>query len=159
MATFKAIAAMAKNRVIGKENKLPWHLPEDFKFFKQQTIGQHLIMGRKTFENVGVLSKRAIWVMTRTNTYGWDELSQKNSLVKIVTKVEDLVPQVPVYWVCGGAEIYKMFLPQISEFYVTEIQKDYEGDALMPAFEDQFKKKDLVLENSDFKIFKYYERA
>jgi dihydrofolate reductase len=162
MPTFKGIVALAKNRVIGKDNKLPWHFKEDLKFFKKTTWEGNVIMGRKTWEGMPChwLDRRTIWVMTKKNTYGWLQTFYERLETRyMVNMVEDtsLLPEGE-YWICGGLEIYNLFLPKISEFYVTYLNQDYEGDAVMPAFEDSFEKEESVLKTEHFEIKKLYAR-
>ncbi|GIL16626.1 MAG: dihydrofolate reductase [Oligoflexia bacterium] len=136
-----AIAAMSRNRVIGKENKLPWHLPEDLKYFKEKTKGKIMIMGRKTFDSIGQrpLPGRLHIVITRNPDY-----KSKDDLVKIVSSLEQAIalaktlighPYPDEVFVVGGAEIYKQALPLLNRLYLTVIEKDYEGDAFFPEFE------------------------
>lgn len=152
---------MAKNRVIGKGNTLPWpSLKEDFKFFKERTHLGNLLMGRKTFEGMPMpfLPNRNICVLTKKNPYKWDASNYtRKGFVGYVNIIEgrNNLPSHLDYWVAGGAEIYSLFMPEISEFFVTELNNEYEGDTFMPPFEDQFKTKDMVLETLDFKIFRY----
>jgi dihydrofolate reductase len=161
MATFKGIMAMAKNRVIGKDKVLPWPMIKaDMKFFRETTWDKQLIMGRKSYEGMpnGFLNRRVIWVLTKENKNGWLQMDFNDGKgraygVNIVTNVNDL-PDME-YIVCGGAEIYKLFLPKINEFLVTHINQEYGGDTVMPEFENQFQKQSVVMEQPEFKIIKY----
>jgi dihydrofolate reductase len=158
---FTGIIAMAKNRVIGKDNKLPWYYKEDLKFFKEKTTGGQVIMGRKTYEGMGVphLKNRLIWVLMKENTYGWLQLlSPRESpmapygepLVNILTSIYDL-PNGD-YFVAGGLSVYQHIMPHISEFFVTYINKDYEGDTVMPEFEKSFPNSETIKTTPDFEI-------
>ena len=143
-----AIAAMAKNRVIGTGNKLPWHLPEDFKFFKEKTKGKVLIMGRKTFESLGKpLPTRFHIVITRNADYKYEDPN-----VEVVSNLQQAVELAHMLttkyfakfgdevFICGGGEIYKQALDVTDRIYLTVIEKDYEGDAKFPEFsENEFK--------------------
>ena len=112
MKYFKAIAAMSLNRVIGQGNKIPWHLPEDFKWFKQMTTGQVLLMGRKTFESIGKpLPNRETVILSRSNyTYpGVRTISDLDQL--------DLEHESREVFICGGAQIYEQTLQLCSDLY------------------------------------------
>jgi dihydrofolate reductase len=162
MPTFKGIIALAKNRVIGKENKLPWHYKEDLKFFKKTTWDGHIVMGRKTWEGMPChwLNHRTIWVMTKKNTYGWLQTYYNTFGTNYMVNLVEDIAHLPEgeYWICGGLEIYNLFLPKISEFYVTILNQDYEGDSVMPAFEHLFEKEESVLKTDELEIKKLYAR-
>ena len=154
----KAILALAKNRVIGKNGGLPWpSIPNDFKWFKEFTMGKKLIVGKNTFDTLPMLKNREILVLTRRI----EELSEipnqylinKNDLTgKIITDVSDLDPDIIV---SGGAKTYVRLLPYITEFYVTHVNGSYEGDTFMPPFEDLFTNKEVVKEFDLHKVVKY----
>jgi dihydrofolate reductase len=163
-----SIAAMAKNRVIGTDNKLPWHLPEDFKFFKDKTKGHVLIMGRKTFESLGKpLPNRFHIVITRQESYRYEDpnvqvvhdLKSALELAHMLTtkfkaKFGDEV------FVVGGGEIYAQAMDIVDRIYLTVIEKDFEGDAKFPEFsEDDFNltRNDQRTEPLPFS-FRTYER-
>lgn len=142
-----AIAAMAKNRVIGKDNKLPWHLPEDLKFFKEKTKGKVLIMGRKTFESLGKpLPNRFHIVITRQESYKFEDpnvqvvhdLKTAIELAHMLTTKYNAKFGDEVF-VCGGGQIYQESLDVVDRIYLTVIERDFEGDAQFPQFsEDEF---------------------
>ena len=114
MPIFHAIAAMSENRVIGDHGKIPWHLPEDFRWFKHKTMGGILIMGRKTFESIGKpLPGRKTAVLSRI-TSGLSGVTVYNN---IETFKAETTPDVP-NWICGGSEIYSQFLPQCTALYL-----------------------------------------
>lgn len=140
------IAAMAQNRVIGKDNGLPWHLPEDFEFFKQKTKGHILIMGRKTFESLGKpLPKRFHIVISR------QKMTSNLSDVVFVSSFEEAVKhakKIGKDWpeevfIIGGGEIYKQTLPYTDRIYLTVIEKNFDGDAHYP----EFNEKDFILQD------------
>lgn len=126
------IVAIAKDNVIGKDNKLLWHISEDLKRFKKITTGKKMIMGRKTFESLpGILPNREHIVLTRDNNFNVD--SDKvtiehdfNSVLQRYLKCEDEV------FVIGGAEIYKQFLPYAKKLYLTKVDEEFEGDTYFP---------------------------
>ena len=150
---FKAIAAMSENRVIGNGNKIPWHLPEDFKWFKKMTTGQIIVMGRKTFESIGKpLPNRTTIVLSRTNFKqpGVQMISDLNEIERVVP---DLAGQE--VFICGGAQIYEQALPLCSDLYLTLVKRTVEGDAFFPPFENQFELAEEILDCADFKILHY----
>ncbi|HBS42349.1 MAG TPA: type 3 dihydrofolate reductase [Oceanospirillales bacterium] len=132
------IVAVAQNRVIGRDNKLPWYLPNDLKYFKQTTLGKPVIMGRKTYESIGKpLPGRTNIVITRQAGY-------QPEGVKVVGTVEDaikvaesvcLIDGQDEAMVMGGAEIYGLTLPHCERLYLTEVHADVEGDAWFPEYE------------------------
>src|ERR1051325_4315470 len=106
MKYFKAIAAMSKNRVIGNGNKIPWHIPEDFKWFKKMTTGHVVVMGRKTFESIGKpLPNRETIILSKS---GFSFPS-----VRTVSSLDDIQPNGGGrdIFICGGAQIYEQALP------------------------------------------------
>jgi len=130
-----AIAAMSKNRVIGVENDLPWHLPADMKYFMRTTRGHHVIMGRKTFESMGVpLKNRTNIVITRDAFYTASGILVAHSLHEAL-QIAETNDQEEVF-IIGGAEIYKLSLPVLDKIYLTEIDLVVKGgDAFFPQFE------------------------
>ena len=127
---------MASNRVIGRDGALPWHLPEDLKFFRKTTTGHPVLMGRKTWESLGrPLPNRRNLILSRTLTHapGAEILSGPAAL-------ETLVELRPVY-IIGGAEIYQLLLPRTTEILLTVLTDPAGGDTFFPAFEADF---DLV---------------
>ena len=148
---------MAKNRCIGIEGKIPWHIPNDFRWFKEFTTGKKLIVGKNTFDTLPMLKNREIFVLTRRI----EELSEipnqylinKNDLTgKIISDVSDLDSDIIV---AGGAKTYVRLLPYITEFYVTHVNGTYDGDTFMPPFEDLFTNKEVVKEFDGHKVIKY----
>ncbi|MEK3946997.1 dihydrofolate reductase [Paenibacillus sp. FSL H7-0703] len=123
------IWAMAQNGVIGRDNKLPWHLPRDMAFFKEQTINKTVLMGRKTWESFGgkSLPNRRNVVLTRDQCYRVEGAEVIHSLEEglQLAKQEELM-------VIGGAEIYALFWPHADRLIVTRIEETYEGDTTFP---------------------------
>ncbi|MEO6183766.1 MAG: dihydrofolate reductase [Verrucomicrobiota bacterium] len=147
---FKAIAAMSENRVIGNGNKIPWYLPEDFKWFKKMTTGQIVVMGRKTFESIGKpLPNRTTIVLSRTD-FRYPGVRTVSDLRQI-----DLENETREVFICGGAQIYEQALPLCSDLYLTLVKRTVEGDAFFPAFENQFELAEEILDHPDFKILHY----
>jgi dihydrofolate reductase len=134
------IAAMAKNRVIGSNLKLPWHIPEDLKFFKDTTKGHIIIHGRKTYESLGYkpLPNRLNIIITRNpdavpfhkDIVIFTDL--KEALDYAATKTGEWGEEV---FIGGGEEIYRLALPYTDRIYLTVIEKEFEGDAKFPEFD------------------------
>jgi dihydrofolate reductase len=125
------ILARADNGVIGKDGKLPWHLPADLRHFKQLTTGKPMIMGRKTFESLpGLLPDRRHIVLTRDTA--WEEEG-----AEVARSVEEALAlaNAPHVAVIGGAEIYELFLPRADRIELTEVHAAPEGDTVFPAFD------------------------
>jgi dihydrofolate reductase len=151
---FKAIAAMSLNRVIGAGNQIPWHLPEDFKWFKKMTTGQVVLMGRKTFESIGKpLPNRTTLVLTR-GTIPVDGVLTISDLTQIDRSHPALAGRE--IFVCGGAQLYGLALPLCSDLYLTLVQRVVEGDTFFPRFEDQFELAATLAEYPGFKILHYH---
>lgn len=145
-----AIAAMASNGVIGNNNALPWHYPEDLKFFKETTLGKTVLMGKKTFQSILLqlnkpLPKRRNIVMTTT-------MSKDNPYNVEIVKSLDELPDEEVYLI-GGAKMYEQFLPKCDELLLTLIYKHYDGDTRFPQI--RFPKFEVLRKTDDFEIRKY----
>lgn len=128
------IFAMAENRVIGRNNKLPWYLPNDLKYFKQVTMGKPVIMGRKTYESIGKpLPGRMNLVITRDATWQAEGVSTCASLEQALQKATGAaeITGVEELMVIGGAEIYRLALPVASRIYLTQVHAKVDGDAFM----------------------------
>ena len=154
MKHFKAIAAMSLNRVIGAGGKIPWHLPEDFKWFKQITTGHVVVMGRKTFESIGrQLPNRTTLVLSRSQF--------QHPGAQTVHSLEELAPLVvgrQVFF-CGGARVYEQALPLCSDLYLTLVKQTVEGDTFFPPFEDRFELAEEIRNTPEFKMLHYRQRA
>ena len=128
------LVAISENNVIGKDNKLPWHLPEDLKYFKNTTWAMPIIMGRKTFESIGKpLPGRTNIVITRNKKWKGDGVKIVHDLEQARKTGEDL--DVKEIFVIGGAEIFKTSLPKADRIYLTRIHQSFEGDAFFPAID------------------------
>jgi dihydrofolate reductase len=127
------IAAIARNGVIGRNNQLPWQLPEDLKRFKALTMGHHIIMGRKTYESLGrLLPGRTTVIVSRNPHYAVDGAIVAGSLEQALAACgDDAQP-----FMIGGAELYKQALQLAQWLYLTRIEQDYEGDAWFPEYDD-----------------------
>jgi dihydrofolate reductase len=125
------IWAMAENRVIGKDNRLPWHLPADLRHFKSLTLGKPILMGRKTWESLpGLLPDRQHIVLSRDMAYRADGCS----LVHSVAEALDAAGEAPELMVVGGAALYEAMLPLADRLYVTLVHAEAEGDTFFPPF-------------------------
>lgn len=131
-----AIVAMASNRVIGKDGKLPWHLPEDLKFFKKTTLGHPILMGRKTFESIGrPLPGRRNIVLSST--------MPEREGVEVIRHLDELQAEDVVFLI-GGAQLFERLLPQCESVYLTWVEQPYDGDVLLPTFESWFPKCEVI---------------
>lgn len=147
-----AIVAMAANRVIGRNGTLPWHYPEDLKFFKRTTLGYPILMGRTTFESIGrPLPGRQNIVLSRTL-----EPREGITIIRDASELSAACPGVETIFVIGGAQVYAELLPVCDGLYLTLVKKEYEGDTFLPAFEDEFVLEE-VLETTEDLEFRYYE--
>ena len=127
------IVAMAANRVIGHDNRLPWHLPADLKHFKATTMGRPIIMGRKTWESIGrPLPGRTNVVVTRDRQYNAEGCVVVHSIDEALAACRDHDEVM----VIGGADFYRQVLPQASTIYMTRIHQDFEGDTLFPELDE-----------------------
>lgn len=127
--TISIITAMAKNRVIGKDNTLPWQLPADLKRFKEITTGHPVIMGRKTYESIGkALSGRKNIIITKQKNYSAENCFIVNSIDEAISLVKD---EKEIFFI-GGAEIYRQILPRANRLYLTLIKKEFAGDVYFP---------------------------
>ena len=161
----KAIIAMAKNRVIGKNNGLPWpSIKEDFKWFKEFTMGKTLIVGKNTFDTLPLLKNRECMVLTKpveaidayiTNQY----MVNNNAMTGQMITMEDVESysqfRKDYLIVAGGAKTYVKLLPYITEFYVTHVNGNYDGDTFMPEFEHLFAHQEVVKEFDGHKVIMY----
>jgi dihydrofolate reductase len=126
------IVAHDKNRVIGYENKLPWHLPGDLQYFKEMTMGKPIIMGRKTFESIGrPLPGRRNIVITRNEHYKADGIEVVSSLDEALQLTKDAEETM----VIGGEQILRLALPLAERLYITLIDAEFEGDTYFPAYD------------------------
>lgn len=143
---------MSRNRVIGAGNKIPWHLPEDFKWFKQMTTGHIVVMGRRTFESIGrPLPNRETLVLSRSGF--------SHPGVRTITQLAEL-PATPgrEIFICGGAQIYAQALPLCSDLYLTLVKREVPGDAFFPPFETEFEPPIRLRDTPEFEILQYRRR-
>ena len=177
---------MSLNRVIGNGNKIPWHLPEDFKWFKQVTMGQVLVMGRKTFESIGkplpgretIVLTRGAWshpgvkvihdlnelrVVGQASCLSGDAFASSgrpDSHLVVPADRQDACPTTEgrTVFIAGGAEIYRQALPLCGELLLTLVKREMEGDAFFPPFEAQFELVEKIRETPEFDIIRYRRR-
>ena len=148
MPTFHAIAAMSDNRVIGNQGKIPWHIPEDFRWFKHKTMGGTLIMGRKTFESIGkpLPGRKTLVITHNVAPYDVPDCCNLASLDEALSKLPE------PYWVCGGAQIYAALLPKCATLHLTQVKRQLEGDAFMPEFKGDFELEQIIHDNPAFRV-------
>ncbi|MBC8513432.1 MAG: type 3 dihydrofolate reductase [Candidatus Thioglobus sp.] len=127
------VVAMDENRLIGKDNKLPWHLPADLAYFKKNTTGKSIVMGRKTYDSIGrpLPNRRNIVISRNSKTLitGCEVLSSIDEMLSI-TKDEDEV------MIIGGASLCEQLLPQVSRLYITKIEGKFDGDVYFPEYNE-----------------------
>jgi dihydrofolate reductase len=137
------IAAFAQNLVVGINNSLPWHLPEDLKYFKRTTSGKAIIMGRKTYESIGrPLPNRTNIVVTRNPDFKAEGVVTVMSLEAGIKHAEsvNLINGIDEVMIIGGAAIYQASLPMADRLYLTHVHANVEGDAYFPTVDfDQWK--------------------
>jgi dihydrofolate reductase len=123
---------MSRNRVIGANGQIPWHLPEELKRFQRLTTGHHIVMGRRTWESIGkLLPGRTTVIVTRRRGYHAPGARIAHSLDEAIAACGD----DDEIFVIGGAELYAQALPRAARLYVTTVEASIEGDAFMPEFE------------------------
>ena len=147
----KAIAAMSLNRVIGAEGKIPWHLPEDLRFFKRATLGHVVLMGRKTYESLGKpLPGRENWVVSSRPLAG----------VRVLHQLEEIAEPADGrdIFVIGGAQLYAALLPTCAELLLTLVKREVSGDVFFPPFEEEFRLEELLQTSDQFEIRRFGRR-
>ncbi len=135
------VVAKADNRVIGADNGLPWHLPEDLKRFKEVTMGHPMIMGRLTYESIGrPLPGRKTIVVSSQKLSLPSEVSVVQTLAQAeaLGEVEAQKLDVDEVMIVGGAKIYSQYLPRVARLYVTEVHTCAEGDAVFPELSERY---------------------
>lgn len=150
------IAAIGKNNELGKNNSLIWHLPSDMKFFKETTMNHKVVMGRKTYESIpgGLPGREIIVISTRTVDGDIKTFDNINSIVDKYKNSEEEI------FICGGASIYKQFLPYADKLYLTEISRsDQEADTFFPEFNRQEWQRKVIAKKNEkdinFEICEY----
>lgn len=154
------IVAKAKNNVIGKDNKLLWHIPEDLKRFKSLTTGHTIIMGRKTFDSIGrVLPNRKHVILSHNPDF---KVHDENvEIVHSIDEIKKYIESDEENFVIGGAMIYSLLMPYVTKMYITEIDKNFEGDSVFPPVNHEKWKEVKRVESKDDNLeysFVDYER-
>lgn len=130
------IAAMADNRIIGKDNQMPWHLPADFAWFKRCTMGKPVVMGRKTYESIGrPLPGRLNIVISRDASLSIEGVTTVTSIEQAL----EVAGEVEEVMIIGGGAIYAACLPMANKLYITHIEAEIEGDTQFPDWGNEFK--------------------
>jgi len=151
----KAIVAHANNRVIGANNGLPWNVPEDLAFFKKMTLEtENVLFGKNTLDSLtGVtLRGRVVHVLSRSmlDNAEYNIFRDKQSVLEYASKYEIMI--------AGGEQVYTMFMPYITEIYITRVFKDISGDAFFPEYESTFRKESVLKTCDEFEISKWVRR-
>ena len=151
----KAIAAMAlNNRAIGLGGHIPWHIPEDFRWFKKTTEGHWILMGRKTWESLGrPLPKRRNIVLSRSGG-----LIEGAEVIRDISEL-GTPPAGTEIFLIGGAEIYRQFLDRCDEILLSAVYREVNGDAFFPPFEDEFDFSEVLLKHEEFEVRRYVRKA
>jgi dihydrofolate reductase len=132
MTQVTLIAAVGRNGVIGADNDMPWHLPEDFAYFKRTTMGHPMVMGRKTFDSIGrVLPGRRTIVVTRQPDWRHADVETAHSLSEALS----LAGPADEVYVCGGGQVYAEAMPWAHRLLITEVDQSPEGDVRFPAID------------------------
>ena len=129
------IVSKAKNNIIGKDNQMLWKIPDDLKKFKEKTTGHTIIMGRKTFESLGgILPNRKHIILSRNPDFNIDSDCVK--VVHSLLELQDYMDDEEEHFVIGGAIIYNLLMPYCKKMYVTQLDKEFEGNSLFPKIND-----------------------
>ena len=132
--TISLIVAVADSGVIGRDNTLPWHLPDDLKRFRQMTLKKPVVMGRKTFESIGKpLPGRQNIVVSRSTNYQREGVA----VVHGVDEALRVAGGAPEIMVIGGSDLFRLFLPRASRIHLTRVHGDIAGDVMWPALEER----------------------
>lgn len=128
------LVAVDLNRVIGVDNKMPWHIPEELKYFKEVTMGKAIVMGRKTYESIGrPLPGRLNIIITRNEGYSVEGAEVLHDLNAAIERGKEYSEEVVII---GGAEIFNLSMPMADRLYITVIRNSYEGDTFFPEYND-----------------------
>ena len=148
-----AIVAMTPQRVIGRDGKLPWHLPEDLAFFKRSTSGYPIVMGRKTYQSLGrPLPKRRNIVLTRDPNWSAAGVEVLHTPADLAT-LPGLDGQV---FIIGGAEIYQAFWPLLDDLLVSHVLANFVGDTYFPQFETEFPMSEVIERQPAFEVRRWW---
>lgn len=151
----KAVVAMASNRVIGKDGDLPWRLSEDLRWFKKMTLGFPIVMGRKTMESLGrPLPKRRNIVISRN----LESVAEGFELVRSCEEAVALLAGEEQASIIGGAQIYGEMMSLCDEVLLSYVYHPYEGDTILPEFEENFEMVEVIYRDEDFELRRYVRR-
>lgn len=150
------IVALDQNNLIGKDNDLPWHYKEDLKYFKETTMNQTVLMGKKTFYSIvsrtgKLLPNRKMIVATLDKSFSYEGVEVVNDLIDFLKNIKEDI------FVIGGSQIYKLSLPYVDRLYITHVNKTYEGNVYFPPI-DWNKYKKISQRDSGELSFCVYER-
>jgi dihydrofolate reductase len=154
------LVAHDPDRVIGKDNELPWHIPEDLAYFKKMSMGKAMVMGRKTFDSIGrPLPGRLNIIVTRNRAYTAEGAIVVHDLQEAIAKAQEFSDEVMII---GGAEIFQTTMEIANRLYITYIQKKFEGDTFFPSYGSEWKltssSEDHITEDGIPYTFLVYER-
>lgn len=132
------VAYSKDNKVIGKDNKIPWHIKEDFIHFRNYTTNKTIIMGEQTFISIGkpLANRKTIIATLEDFKYDHEDVTITHNLFETLKKYQNSKEELVV---CGGATIYKLSLPYVDKLIISELKETYQGDTYFPDFEDNFK--------------------
>jgi dihydrofolate reductase len=153
----KAIAAMNDERIIGYQNQLPWHIPEDLTFFKQTTLGHTIVMGRKTFESIGskALPKRLNIVISKTLLK--QDVPENVIVLNTLEDLKQTNTQGDIF-IIGGQSLYQSALKDCTDLYITHVKGHFKGDTFFPDFENDFHPIATLATHDAFKIVHYQRK-
>jgi len=146
---------MSLNRVIGAGGKIPWHIPEDFRWFKKMTTGNIVVMGRKTYESIGRALPNRFTILISKSQKAIPGLHCISSLGELDAAANAL--GAGEVFICGGAQLYEQALPFCSNLYLTIVKRVVAGDVFFPPFEHRFKLIGELLDQPEFKICHYQQ--
>lgn len=136
--SFAIIAAIAENNCIGKNNKIPWNIPEDLQYFKKMTLGKVCVMGQKTFESImsylgkPLPGRQTVVLTSKPNFNAPEGVLVFNSIDEVFEKLKD-----QEVFICGGASIYRQTIDRVDTLYITHIHESYDGDTFFPEINGQ----------------------
>ena len=153
------IVAFDENRLIGADNKLPWHFKDDLQYFKEVTMGNDIFMGRLTFESILLyrnqpLPGRHHFVATRTADYDFETVTTVSDINQFITEY----PEDKELFIIGGANIYEQLLPLVNRLYITHVKHRYDGDAWFPSIDLSDWSSQKIKETDDL-LFMVYDRG
>jgi dihydrofolate reductase len=149
------IAAMAKNRVIGKDNKLPWHISDDLKNFKKLTSNTVVIMGRKTFESIGKPLPNRINIVISSSMPGTEGIIVCHDIPSALERARSYNKEI---FIIGGATIYQQTIPWADRMYISYVKGEYDGDAFFPQYDESQWRVEKREDFPDFELVTYVKK-